>query len=708
MRNLSTRLGGIVTAALCAAALGQASAAHAAASEWVGDARAQARLVTAVDAVAGTSLQAGIEFHFPRGWHGYWRTPGDAGVAPHPDWSHAPDVASATIQWPAPTRLVIDGLQNAVYRDDVVLPLTIQLRKAGAPAHLNLTLDYAACSNVCVPEHADLMLALPAATAPPPASAEAAELDAARRAVPALAAQAGISVISSEISTHAGVRSLDLHLRSSTQPFTAPDLFVEGAGSGLPAAPVVRLSNDRHDAQLDVSLPDSTGNARSAQPMALTLVDGARAVDIGSVSANGRSSSALSILPLLSILLTAFAGGLILNLMPCVLPVLSLKAFALLKTAGVSRRSTSRLAAASVFGTLAAFALLALALSALKLGGVAIGWGIQFQQPWFLASMAVVTALFAASLFDWLAIGLPRALADLAGTATTRGPLAEAFLSGAFSTLLATPCSAPLVGTAIGFALGRGPVEIFAVLLAMGLGMSSPFIAIAIAPSLVAWLPRPGAWMNRVRTLLGLLLLATTGWLLVLLASATGVRIALAVALVIAALLGMRALLSGAVKAPASRWTTPLLAGLAIGAIVVAALPENGSAPAAASRDAASASASGDGWQAFDPAGIATLVANGKTVFVDVDATWCLTCKVNALTVLSRPEIRRALAAPNLVRMRADWSHADPGIARYVEGFGRAGIPLDVVYGPGAPNGRALPELLNTSAILDALDHARM
>ncbi|MBN3723248.1 protein-disulfide reductase DsbD family protein [Burkholderia sp. Ac-20379] len=702
MRNPSTRLGGILAAALCAAALGQASAAHAAASVWVGDARAQARLVTAVDAVAGTSLQAGIEFHFPRGWHGYWRTPGDAGVAPHPDWSHAPDVASATMQWPAPTRLVIDGLQNAVYREDVVLPTTIRLRQAGAPAHLNLTLDYAACSNVCVPEHAALTLALPAATDPPPASAEAAELDAARRAVPVPAAQAGISVISSDISMHAGVRSLDIHLRSSTLPFTAPDLFVEGAGSGLPAAPVVRLSNDRRDAELDVALPGSTGNAQS---MTLTLVDGARAVEIGPASANGRAS----ILPLLSILLTAFAGGLILNLMPCVLPVLSLKAFALLKTAGASRRSTSRLAGASVLGTLAAFALLALALSALKLGGVAIGWGIQFQQPWFLASMAVATALFAASLFDWLAIGLPRTLADLAGTATTRGPLAEAFVSGAFSTLLATPCSAPLVGTAIGFALGRGPVEIVAVLLAMGLGMSSPFLAIAIAPSLVAWLPRPGPWMNRVRTLLGLLLLATTGWLLVLLASATGVRIALAVALVIAALLGMRALLSGAGKAPASRWTTPLLAGLAIGAIVVAALPkEHDSAPAAAAASRTAAPPAGDGWQAFDPARIPTLVAKGKTVFVDVDATWCLTCKVNALTVLRRPEIQRALAAPNLVRMRADWSHADPGIARYVDGFGRAGIPLDVVYGPGAPNGRALPELLNTSAILDALDRARM
>lgn len=703
MRNLSTRLGGIFTAALCAAALGQASAAHAAASGWAGDTRAQVRLVTAVDAVAGTSLQAGIEFHFPRGWHGYWRTPGDAGVAPHPDWSHAPDVASVTMQWPAPARLVIDGLQNAVYRGDVVLPLTIRLRKAGAPAHLNLTLDYAACSNVCVPEHADLTLALPAATVPPPASAEAAELDAARLAVPAPAAQAGISVVSSDLSMHAGARSLDVHLHSSTHPFAAPDLFVEGAGSGLPAAPAVRLSDDRHDAHLDVSLPDSAGNAQS---MALTLVDGARAVDLGPVSANRRASS-LSILPLLSILLTAFAGGLILNLMPCVLPVLSLKAFALLKTAGASRRSTSRLAAASVFGTLAAFALMALALSALKLGGIAIGWGIQFQQPWFLAGMAVVTALFAASLFDWLAIGLPRTLADLASTTTTRGPLAEAFLSGAFSTLLATPCSAPLVGTAIGFALGRGPVEIFAVLLAMGLGMSSPFLAIAIAPSLVAWLPRPGAWMNRVRTVLGLLLLATTGWLLVLLASATGVRIALAVAPVIAALLGMRALLSGAGTAPASRWTTPLLVGLAIGAIAVAALPENDSAPATAVASRNAAPPAGDGWQAFDPARIAALVASGKTVFVDVDATWCLTCKINALTVLSRPEIQRALGAPNLVRMRADWSHADPGIARYVEGFGRAGIPLDVVYGPGTPNGRTLPELLNPSAVLDALDHAR-
>lgn len=715
--------------ALLAAALGAAPAARAASSGWMGDARAQARLVTASDGVAGTTLRAGLEFRFPPGWHGYWRTPGDAGVAPHLDWSRSAGVAAADLAWPAPTRLVVEGLQNAVYTGDVVLPLTLHLREAHAPAQLRLALDYATCSNVCVPEHADLALDLPAAagTLAPP-SAQAASLDAASRMLPLPPAQAGFSIVSATLAApstnRSGAPHLQVRVRSTTQPFVAPDLFVEGAGSGLPAAPEVRLSDDRHEARFDVALPALTGTARS---LSATLVDRGRAarfdVDRAPAGTAGRGEAGW-----LSILLLALAGGLILNLMPCVLPVLSLKAFALVKTVGASRAATRRLAAASALGTIASFVLLALGLAALKLGGGAIGWGIQFQQPWFLATMAVATVLFAASLFDWLPLGLPAVLADLAGAPATRGPLVEAFLSGAFATLLATPCSAPLVGTAVGFALARGPLEIVAVLFAMGVGMASPFLAIAIAPSLAGWLPRPGAWMNRLRAGLGFLLLATTGWLLVLLSSVTGARIALAVALLLAALLGLRAIVSRLAGAAPRHWPGVLLAVLAVGAIAVAGLPD--ARPPVAAADAApvaglaqtvDAGVAGAGaartdnppdavdragWQPFDPQRIATLVASGETVFVDVDASWCLTCKVNELAVLSQPGVRHALAAPRVVRMRADWSHVDPDIARYVTSFGRAGIPLDVVYGPNLPNGLALPELLRAATVIEALDRA--
>ncbi|MBI0329294.1 protein-disulfide reductase DsbD family protein [Burkholderia plantarii] len=693
-----------------AAVMAAAPAAHAAASGWVGDARAQARLVTAGDGVTGATLRAGLEFRFPHGWHGYWRTPGDAGVAPHLDWSRSADVAAADLAWPAPTRLVVDGLQNAVYTGDVVLPLTLRLREAHAPAQLRLALDYATCSNVCVPEHADLALDLPAAGGASAApSAQAASLDAAALALPRPPAQAGFSIVSATLAApstnRSGAPHLQVRVRSTAGPFAAPDLFVEGAGSGLPAAPEVRLSDDRREARFDVVLPAAAGTARA---LGVTLVDGGRAasfeVDRARAGAAVRDEAGW-----LSILLLALAGGLILNLMPCVLPVLSLKAFALVRTAGASRAATRRLAAASALGTVASFLLLALGLATLKLGGGAIGWGIQFQQPWFLATMSVATALFAASLFDWLPLGLPAVLADLAGAPATRGPLVEAFLSGAFATLLATPCSAPLVGTAVGFALARGPLDIVAVLLAMGIGMSSPFWIIAIAPSLAGWLPRPGAWMNRLRTGLGFLLLATTGWLLVLLSAITGARIALAVALLLAALVGLRAIVSGLAPAAPRRWPRVLLVGLAAGAIAVAGLPDARRAPDAAGAGRAAGAdvpAERAGWQRFDPQRVATLVAAGETVFVDVDATWCLTCKVNELTVLSQPAVRRALAASHVVRMRADWSHVDPDIARYVTRFGRAGIPLDVVYGPSLPDGLALPELLRADTVVEAIDRA--
>jgi len=213
------------------------------------------------------------------------------------------------------------------------------------------------------------------------------------------------------------------------------------------------------------------------------------------------------------VLIAALLGGLILNLMPCVLPILSIKLFALARYAGAERRAARRGAVATALGIISSFLLLAAVLSGLKLSGTSLGWGIQFQQPWFLALMAAVTTLFAASFFEWLPIRLPQIFAGAAG-ASARGPLAEAFLGGALATLLATPCSAPFVGTAVGFALARNPAEILVVFASLGVGMALPFLVVAAAPGLVAWLPRPGVWMVRLRHSLGVLLLGTALWLL--------------------------------------------------------------------------------------------------------------------------------------------------------------------------------------------------
>ena len=683
-----TRIGAFFVL-IAALVLAPSFAARAASSNWAGDQRASVRIVTATDGVQGDTLQIGVEFRYPKGWHGYWRTPGDAGIAPIFDWSASRNVASASVSWPAPSRLVISGLQNSVYTGDFILPVSLKLDDPHEATRIALTLDYASCANVCVPEHAELTLTLPPGT--DGSSSEAAAIAAAARRVPEAPAEAGISVVHSTLEQTSSGRRLKVDLLSLGIPFQSPDLFVEGAGAGLPAAPQVHLSDHGHRAALEVELPPA-GAAKG--PLRLTVVDGPRAAEFGGAPANPTAGDDRGIAVILAL---ALLGGLILNFMPCVLPVLSIKVFSVVKAAGTERATARRVALATALGIITSFGLLATVLSALKLAGASLGWGIQFQQPWFLAGMAVVTTLFAASFFDWLPIGLPPILSGGASGAMNRGPLVEAFVGGMLATLLATPCSAPLVGTVVGFALARSPVEITAVLLALGVGMALPFITLALAPSLAKRLPRPGHWMIQLRKIMGLLLLTTSVWLIASLWNIAGMAVAFLVSAVLVAMLAVRAVVTRMRSQRTNRWSGATTTLLACSAIAIALLTPAG----AGERNVPPSE-----WQAFDPDAISTLVASGKTVLVDVSASWCLTCKVNELSVLDTAAVRTRLRKDHIVRMRADWSRYNPEIAAYIQSFGRFGIPLDIVYGPRTPQGQLLPEVLQTSSLVRALDNA--
>jgi suppressor for copper-sensitivity B len=356
---------------------------------------------------------------------------------------------------------------------------------------------------------------------------------------------------------------------------------------------------------------------------------------------------------LLLILGIAVLGGLILNIMPCVLPVLILKLTSVLAHGGGESERVRVSFLATAAGIVTAFLTLAAMLAGLKLAGHEIGWGIQFQQPIFLAVLAVVCLVFAANLWGLFEVPLPSLAGDLALSAdrrASRHKLLGAFLTGVFATVLATPCSAPFVGTAIGFALSRAPAEIFAIFLAMAIGLALPYLAVAAVPHLAVMLPRPGRWMIWLKKLLGVSMAATAAWLVWILAGQVGL-----------------------LHSTAS-------AGQASGEAVH--------------------------WQRFDEAAIPGLVASGKTVFVDVTADWCLTCKANKALVIDRDPVRSRLNESNVVAMVADWTKPDPAIDSYLAKFGRYGIPLNVAYGSKAPQGIALPELLAAADVLKALQSA--
>ena len=311
-----------------------------------------------------------------------------------------------------------------------------------------------------------------------------------------------------------------VQLRSRGEAFEAPDLFVEGLDKGSPGRPEAALSQSGHIARLSVPIRDADAADLIGKKLTLTLVDGARAAEFTATPQPGSPAGDPS--RLLPILAVALLGGLVLNAMPCVLPVLSLKLLSVASQAGAERRRVRLGLVTTALGVLASFALLAAALIVLKASGAAIGWGIQFQWPWFIAAMAAVTTLFAASLWGWLPILLPRFAYDAAADIRAETPYADAFLTGIFATLLATPCSAPFVGTAVGFALAQGPAEIAVVFAALGIGMAAPYLAVAAVPRLVRLLPRPGRWMNGLRVVLGFALAGTAVWLLVRAGGAVG------------------------------------------------------------------------------------------------------------------------------------------------------------------------------------------
>ncbi len=678
-------------------------AARAAASDWARNAHGAARLITAVEATgSSTQLDVGLQLRLSPGWHTYWRNPGDAGIPPAIDWKGSESLGRAAIAWPAPHRLPpLGGLQTYGYVGGVVLPIAVLLARPGAPLRLHAEVDYAACKEICIPYHASLNLALPAGLALP--GPQAPLIAAALARVPGALAAGRLRLLGAVVVPGKQGAVLAVRLASLGVPWHLPDLFVEGVGDGPPGQPEVALAEGGRIATLRVPVRGAAVEKLAGRRLHLTVVDGDRAAETDVTPLAGtlpplRGEDATR----LAILGIALLGGLILNLMPCVLPVLSLKLLALVGYAGAERRTARLGLLATAAGVVVSFGVLAAVLIALKEAGAAIGWGIQFQQPWFLAGMALLTTLFAASLWDWLPLAIPGGVAGTAGSVRGHGPLGDAFLLGAFATLLAASCSAPFVGTAIGFALARGPLDIALVFAALGLGMAAPFLAVGAVPRLVAWLPRPGAWMVWLRRLLGLALFGTAVWLLSVLAVETSAGAALLAGVILLALLAILAWRHALPPGRRMRRTAGAVA-IVLGAVAVLVPALRGHAvPIEASASGAAAGL----WRPFDEAALRRMVAAKRIVFVDVSAAWCLTCKVNELTVLGRTPVAGRLRSPGVIAMRADWTRPDPVITAYLQGFGRYGVPLDVVYGPGAPEGIALPELLTTGAVMDAFRRA--
>lgn len=667
----------------------------AAAGEWARTDVSQARLVAAATAVgAAESLRLGLQFQLDPGWKIYWRSPGDAGSPPMPDFSASDNAARVDVDWPAPTRFdELADLETAGYEGETVLPLTLRPERPGEAVRVRATVPYQACETICIPYVAELALDLPAG--PAAASPFARLIDRYEARVPRAPEAAGVEVVSVGVAGAPPEERIEVALRSPL-PFAAPEMFVEAPPRYRAGRAAAAVAEGGARARLSAPVAARGGASIAGEAVTITVVDGARAFEFSTELGAAAAPAPPGAPPALAAMLgLALLGGLILNLMPCVLPVLALKLMGAIGHGGGARGAARAGFLASAAGIAASFLVLAAAAAAVKLAGGAVGWGIQFQQPAFLVFLALVVTLFACNLFGLFEIGLPAWLGGAAARAGGRS-LAGHFAAGAFATLLATPCSAPFLGTAVGFALARGTGEIFAVFAALGAGMAAPYLAVAAFPALATRLPRPGPWMTKLRAALGLALAGTAVWLVFVLAARAGPAAALAAGAACAALAAALRIARRARRAGLAAAAAAALAAFLAPAL---APPEGGAGSAA---EAAPAGV----WTPFAPAALTAAVAEGKTVFVDVTAEWCVTCKVNKALALDSEPVRARLGAAGTVAMRADWTRPDPEIAAYLASFGRYGIPFDAVYGPGAPEGLPLPELLRPGTVLAALDRA--
>ncbi len=651
--------------------------------------------------VPGQPFTLGVALALDRGWHTYWQNPGDSGLPVRVAWDLPAGFTAGPIEWPYPQQVSAPPVVTYGYEGMLLLPVVVtpSADLAGpGPLTLRARVSYLVCKDVCLPEQADVALSLPLLALAQPDPAGQRRLADARARLP---------------------RSL-------------PDIVISASAFGEHYYVYWPAAAGRGDVSF---FPDHEGQIRHSVAQArtregsrwrLSLAAAEPAVDRLSgvlVSAGGWDAAGqvralrvdTAVTPLatppspapapvtapvgMSLLWAcAFAvlGGLILNLMPCVFPVLSVKVLSFIQLAHGDPGRVRRHGLAFLAGVMVSFWLLAGLLLALRAAGGGVGWGFQLQSPGFVAAMALLLTAVGLNLMGVFEVGL--GLSRLAGSAPQPAGYPGSFFTGTLAVLVATPCTAPFMGAALGFALARPAWEALTIFTALGIGMALPYLVLAEMPGLLARLPRPGAWMVTLRQALAFPLFATAAWLAWVLGRQTGVD---AVGLLLLAALGVgfAAWGLGHVQRGVRRWLpgSVVVVGLGLAAVLGFAAAMRPDAMAVAPRSGA-----GLDWQAWSPEAVERHRAAGERVFVDFTAAWCITCQVNKRVALGTAAVAARFAELGIVPLKADWTRYDPAITQTLASFGRSGVPLYVYYDGSAPP-RVLPSVLTPGIVLEAL-----
>ena len=645
----------------------------AAESPSIQSSRTVATLVTDTDSVAaGRSFHAALRLRLAPGWHTYWQNPGDAGIPSSVDLALPPGSSAGPIEWPLPQRVAEGTLTTYAYTGDVVLPFEITPGQGGQSIKAHA--EWLACKDVCVPESADLALLLPEGIPSP--SPQAALIQAARAHVPHPAPFAA---------TLAADGTLTLSGNGLPRDVTAGQFFPNESGVVERAGPQAPLS-DAGELTLRLDPISASPNpSTGAGVLALSSRDGTVAYELSpTLVLAAKPQASPHLIPLL---LLALGGGLLLNLMPCVFPILAMKAIALTRLAGAPARRIRAEAASYSLGVVATFMALGGALAALREAGQGAGWGFQFQSPVFVTVVAWVLFAVGLSLSGVFAVGT--SLMGRGRSLTERGGHLGSFLTGVLAVVVASPCTAPFMGTAVAGALTLPARQSLAVFAALGAGLALPYAVLASVPRLAAILPRPGQWMVTLQQMLAFPMYAATAWLVWVVSQQTGPAGVLTASVGLVGVgLATWSLGQASQRSGWSKWLARCSASV-VGVLLIGLL-STGVTPAS------------DKAEPFTTARFDELRNQGRPIFVNMTAAWCLSCLVNEKLALSPPAVQAALAQSNVAYLKGDWTTKNPAISTFLHQLGSDGVPLYVIYAPGR-NPVVLPEILTEATVLDEL-----
>ena len=667
----------------------------------------------------GKPFWVAVRLEVTPGWHIYWKNPGNSGYATSVTWKLPEGYKAGPLQWPYPEKFEFEGLVNYGYEGTSYLLTQIAPPKdvkPGTVIALNADVGWLVCKDVCMPGHASASLSMKVESGPAQPSAVGSKLISQARAM--------LPVDNSgwkfDATTHDGMLQIKAlkpgwykgeirHITffpDKSSFFIQPDsaqILSNTTGGFVLSMPLDSSNYHGQDSISGVLLSDA-GWRGSGSERAVSFTS---RLSVGPRIGTPIVKSSSGVGELLLMLAFAFVGGAILNLMPCVLPVLSLKILGFVKQAGEEKGKIVRHGAAFTGGVVVSFWILAGLLLVLRAGGRSLGWGFQLQSIGFVTILSVFLFLFGLSMFGVFEIGV--SLTTVGQNVQGRSSYLGSFISGVLATVVATPCTAPFMGSALGFALSQPAYWSILIFTFLGLGMATPYLVLTTSPALLRFVPKPGAWMETLKQLMGFFLMATVLWLLWVLsqqAGAQGVMLLLVSLLIV----GLGAWIYGRwgtlYRSKVTRRIAQALAILTLaGGLAFSLQNISPNAPTAGSGES---STGGIVWKPFSPELVASLRKEQKPVFIDFTAAWCLSCQVNQRVALSSPEVAEAFRRKGIVAVMADWTNQDPVIAKALAAFGRESVPLYVLYPPGADSRPViLPELITPGIVTSAVNGIR-